>query len=188
MLTRREPKLVVLFFSIVIFSGSVSFTDAETNPKEHRSLVENTNFHILRLDDRLDTIVGEKAVVSKIAEGFVFAEGPVWERRSQMILFSVVRDNKIYELKDNVLNKFLDPVFEGEMPNGMRNVSANGLTFNANGDLVIAEHGNRRVSSISINGKKVSLPQKKMVVALTAQTTWSMTLGGIFTLPTHPMA
>ena len=64
MLTRREPKLVVLFFSILIFSGSVSFTDAETNPKEHRSLVENTNFQILRLDDRLDTIVGEKAVVS----------------------------------------------------------------------------------------------------------------------------
>ena len=161
MLTRREPKLAVLFFSILIFPSSVSFTDTKTHPKEHRSIVENANFYILRLDDRLDTIVGEKAEVSKIAEGFVFAEGPVWDRRSERLLFSDVRDNKIYELKDNVLNKFLDPVFTGEMPDGMRNVSANGLTFNANGDLVIAEHGNRRVSSISIDGKKSVLASKK---------------------------
>ena len=161
MLTRREHNLIVLFSSILIIFALVNFTNAKTKAAEHNGRVENKNFHILRLDDRLDKVVDEKAVVSKIAEGFVFAEGPVWDRRSQRLLFSDVRDNKIYELKDNVLNTFLDPVFEGKMPNGMRNVSANGLTFNADGDLVIAEHGYRRISSISVNGKKSILASKK---------------------------
>ena len=161
MLTRREHNLIVLFSSILIIFALVNFTNVETKAAEHNGRVENKNFHILRLDDRLDKIVDEKAVVSKIVEGFVFAEGPVWDRRSQRLLFSDVRDNKIYEIKDNVLNTFLDPVFKGEMPNGMRNVSANGLTFNADGDLVIAEHGYRRISSISVNGKKSILASKK---------------------------
>lgn len=161
MLTRREHNLIVLFSSILIIFALVNFTNVETKAAEHNGRVENKNFHILRLDDRLDKIVDEKAVVSKIVEGFVFAEGPVWDRRSQRLLFSDVRDNKIYEIKDNVLNTFFYPVFKGEMPNGMRNVSANGLTFNADGDLVIAEHGYRRISSISVNGKKSILASKK---------------------------
>ncbi len=160
MFTRDGRNPIVLFFSILIFSALVSFTNAKKAPSEYKGRVENKNFHILRLDGRLDKIVDEKAVISKIAEGFVFAEGPVWDRRLKRLLFSDVRDNKVYELKDNVLNKFLDPVFEGEIPKGMRNVGANGLTFNADGDLVIAEHGNRRVSSISVNGKKSVLASK----------------------------
>src|SRR5262249_2056433 len=43
---------------------------------------------IERKDPRLDRIVPEGAVIEKLAEGFDWAEGPVWQRRSGVLLFS----------------------------------------------------------------------------------------------------
>ena len=36
---------------------------------------------IERLDDRLDTLIPEDAVIEQVAEGFAWSEGPVWVRR-----------------------------------------------------------------------------------------------------------
>ena len=112
---------------------------------------------VLRLDPRLNDIVSNEAVVKKLVTGFVFAEGPVWDSQAQRLLFSDVRDNKIYQWKNDTLTLFLDPVFEGVAPSGMRNISANGLTFDNQQRLVAAEHGKRQVSRFDSEKKRSAI-------------------------------
>ena len=50
---------------------------------------------VLRVDPRLDAIVPPEARIEKLAEGFVFSEGPVWDRRESRLLFSDVRGNAV---------------------------------------------------------------------------------------------
>ena len=48
------------------------------------------------------------------------------------------------------------PVFLGD-PTGLRSVSPNGLTLDASGQLIIAEHGNRLISRLEADGTRTTL-------------------------------
>jgi hypothetical protein len=50
---------------------------------------------IIRLDQKLDEIVSSDARVEKLAGGFGFVEGPVWDRRGGYLLFSDIPANVI---------------------------------------------------------------------------------------------
>ncbi len=51
---------------------------------------------ILRVDPRLDALVPADARIERIADGFVFTEGPVWIQEESRLMFSNVRANGIY--------------------------------------------------------------------------------------------
>ena len=112
---------------------------------------------ILRVDPRLDSLVPPGAVVEKLAEGYVFTEGPVWIRGESRLLFSDVRANAIHQWTEaDGASPFIDPVFEGDRE-GLRSISSNGLTLDAEGRLVICEHGNRRISRVEADGSRTVL-------------------------------
>ena len=139
-------RCVYYVLSLVCF---ISLGHATTEPKlssGSKQILVGEEAGVLRLDPRLDGIISRNAVVKKLVTGFVFAEGPVWDTQNQRLLFTDVRDNKIYEWKNDSLTLYLDLVFQGPMPPGMRNISANGLTFDSQQRLIVAEHGNRQVS------------------------------------------
>jgi len=109
---------------------------------------------IQRVDPRLDALVPAGAVVEKLADGFAFIEGPVWDRPNARLLFSDVRSNEIYQWSEaDGASTFIDPVFEGDRT-GKRSISSNGLTLDAEGRLVICEHGNRRISRVEADGSR----------------------------------
>ena len=109
---------------------------------------------ILRLDPRLDALIPTDAEVEKLAEGFVFIEGPVWLRGESRLLFSDVRGNTIYQWTEtDGASPFIDPVFDGDRE-GLRSISSNGLTLDEQGRLIICEHGNRRISRVETNGTR----------------------------------
>ena len=132
-------RCVYYVLSLVCF---ISLGHATTEPKlssGSKQILVGEEAGVLRLDPRLDGIISRNAVVKKLVTGFVFAEGPVWDTQNQRLLFTDVRDNKIYEWKNDSLTLYLDPVFQGPMPPGMRNISANGLTFDSQQRLIVAE-------------------------------------------------
>jgi gluconolactonase len=109
---------------------------------------------IQRIDPRLDALIPSGAVVEKLADGFTFIEGPVWDRPNARLLFSDVRGNEIYQWSEaDGASTFIDPVFEGDRT-GKRSISSNGLTLDAEGRLVICEHGNRRISRVEADGSR----------------------------------
>ena len=106
-----------------------------------------------RLDPALNDLVPEDAVIELLADGFGFAEGPVWvEEGGPFLLFSDIPGNRIVKwMPAGEVTAFLSPVFDGEHEEG-RLVGSNGITVAPNGDIVFTEHFNRRISRVSVDG------------------------------------
>jgi gluconolactonase len=105
---------------------------------------------IERLDPALDALVPRDARIEKLAEGFQWSEGPVWRKSGGYLLFSDIPANTIYRWKEGEgISVFLRPAgFTGPTPFG-RELGSNGLVFDANDKLVMADHGNRQVARLN---------------------------------------
>ena len=111
---------------------------------------------IERIDPAFDALVPLGAKIEKLAGGFVFTEGPVWDQRGSRLYFSDLRSNAIHTWSDEEgLDTFLQPVFEGEAAH--ESVGSNGLTIDQQGRLLLMEHGNRLVSRLETNGSRTIL-------------------------------
>jgi gluconolactonase len=114
---------------------------------------------IIRLDPRLDQIVPANASLEKVADGFTWAEGPVWNRTGKYLLFSDVPNNRIIKLKPGErASVFLQSSgYSGTQPFTGREPGSNGLTFDKEGRLVFCQHGDRRISRLEKNGTRTTL-------------------------------
>jgi gluconolactonase len=112
-----------------------------------------------RLDAKLDTIIAPDAVVENLCQGFQWSEGPVWDKKEQRLLFSDVPRNTIYEWREGMKEAqvFMKPSgFTGVSPYG-REAGSNGLAIDAKGQLLLCEHGDRRVAYLTPEGGKRTL-------------------------------
>jgi gluconolactonase len=124
----------------VVLSASVLFAQSADEPT------------IRRVDPALDKILPPGAKVEKVAGGFRFVEGPVWNRKAGYLVFSDIPGNAIMTWSPSGgASVFRARIFEGEYPDGMQ-VGTNGLTLDKEGRIVAAEHGNRQVSRIERDG------------------------------------
>ena len=108
---------------------------------------------IERLDPALDAVLAPETKIEKLAEGFRWSEGPVWRAKEADLVFSDVPANIAYRWREGKgVEVFLpssgntgvgaDPAGEG----------ANGLTVDAQGRLVLCQHGDRRISRLAVDG------------------------------------
>lgn len=113
-----------------------------SSPKETRTMGS-----VEQLDPLLDQLIDASVQPEIIAEGFEWSEGPVWVEHANMLLFSDVPKNIVYKwTEEKGLEKFLEPSgFTSETPRGGESGS-NGLTLNSLGQLVLCQHGDRRVA------------------------------------------
>ena len=114
---------------------------------------------ITRLDPRFDQIVPATAALERVADGFAWAEGPVWSRVGNYLLFSDVPNNRIVKWKaGEQTSVFLQPSgYSGSEPFTGREPGSNGLTFDNEGRLVFCEHGDRRISRLEKDGTRTTL-------------------------------
>jgi gluconolactonase len=104
---------------------------------------------IQRLDPALDALVASDARIETLARGMAWAEGPVWRRAGGYLLFSDAPHNTIWKWKDGEgLTVFMRPSgYTMPDPPG-REMGSNGLTLDARGALVMADHGNRQIARV----------------------------------------
>lgn len=114
---------------------------------------------VVRLDPRLDRLIDPGARAELIGKGFGWAEGPVWiPREGGYLLFSDVARNRIHRWsRAGGLTVFMrSSGYTGVAPYG-REPGSNGLTLDRDGDLLLAEHGDRRIARLDWNGGKRTL-------------------------------
>ena len=101
------------------------------------------------LDKEFDLLVNEDAVVEILAEGFKWSEGPVWVPELNGVLFTDVPENKAYRWdEEKGLSVFLDPSgYTAYAPNNKKS-GGNGLILDKKGNLLIAQHGDRRIARV----------------------------------------
>lgn len=102
---------------------------------------------IERLDPALDSLIPPDAVIEVLAEGFNWSEGPVWIEDGDYVLFSDVPENRIYRWKEGEGDQvWLEPSgYTGDVPRGGE-PGSNGLLLDSEGQLVLCQHGDRRVA------------------------------------------
>lgn len=103
---------------------------------------------ILRLDPAFDALVPAAAKIEKVAGGFQFTEGPLWFKDTGNLWFSDVQGNVIRQLApDGSVTEILRPAgYDGkDAPEGAF-IGSNGLAFDKDGNVLICQHGNRRIA------------------------------------------
>jgi gluconolactonase len=139
---------ICLLLTATALACTLACGGGETTPEPGAESGEHGVGTVLRVDAALDAIVPPDYEIEKLAEGFVFTEGPLWVRDGGYLLFSDVRGNAIFRWSPQEgVSDFIKPVYEGNRE-GL--VSSNGLTLDSKGTLMICEHGNRCISRLSL--------------------------------------
>ncbi len=116
---------------------------------------------IERLDARFDKLVPQDARVERIADGFDWSEGTVWDRARKVLLFSDVPMNTVFQWQEGKgVNVFLKPSgYTGSVPRGGE-PGSNGLLMDPEGRLVLCQHGDRRVARLEADKTFKTLADK----------------------------
>ena len=117
---------------------------------------------IERLDPAINALIPQGAQVEKLADGFAWTEGPVWRKSGGYLLFSDIPRNTIYKWQQGAgLSMFMRPAgYSGATPSG-RELGSNGLVFDVQDVLVMADHGNRQIARvIDSNATKITLADR----------------------------
>ncbi len=103
-----------------------------------------------RLDPRIDHLVPKDALIEVLADGFRWSEGPVWDGANGRVLFSDIPNNAVHSWSEaKGLGTFLQPSgYTAATPFEGREPGSNGLAFDAQGRLILCQHGDRRVARL----------------------------------------
>jgi len=94
-------------------------------------------------DRRFVDIVGDSVEYERLAGGFLFTEGPLWDPRQECLLFSDIPGNAIVRWS---------PVTGARVFRAPSNMS-NGLTWDRRGRLLCCEHATSRVTRTESDGR-----------------------------------
>jgi gluconolactonase len=127
-------------------------------PPHRTGRIREVRTEIVRRDPSLDTLVAPDARLEKLADGFLFTEGPVWVPRTSnapgYLLFSDPNANTIYRWSpvSQVLEYRTKSGYTGIDVGEYGQPGSNGLALDREGRLTINEHGNRRVTRLEKTG------------------------------------
>ena len=109
-----------------------------------------------RWDPAMDAIVPEDWRIEKLAEGFGWAEGPIWISKGKYLLFTDVPGNKMWKWSaKGGLEKFLDPSGAANPdPAIWREAGANGLAVLDSKHILLADTGSRMIQKLDLKTKK----------------------------------
>jgi gluconolactonase len=100
-------------------------------------------------DSALHDLVAPDVSAERVAGGLAFTEGPIW--RANALLFSDIPNNRIVRWRR---------LPEGPELTTFATGHSNGLTLDAQGRLLAAEHGGRRVTRIADDGSRIVLAER----------------------------
>lgn len=140
-------------FSLLILLAMISCNNKEQN---------KTTGTIEKSDPALDSIIAVNAGAEIIAEGFEWSEGPLWIEKEKMLLFSDVPVNTIYKwTEEKGKEVYLKPSgYTGSVPSTCKEPGSNGLLLDANGSLVLCQHGDRRMAKMDA---ALNTPESKFI-------------------------
>lgn len=113
-----------------------------------------TTGRIERQSPALDQVLAPEARLEIVASGFTHIEGPLWVPDSSMLLFSDTPSRTIYRWQgQGGLSKLLESSgYTGRLPYS-KEPGSNGLTLDGRGNLLLCEHGDRRIASLPLSQK-----------------------------------
>jgi gluconolactonase len=152
---RMATAVVILAAVIIVVAQGLPVVHGQPGPSAPVG-------RIVRLDPRFDQLIPRGAGLERIAGGFAWVEGPVWDRSRSSLLFSDIPKNSVFEWRPGTgVRLFMTPSgYTGSTPFQGREPGSNGLAFDAEGRLVLCEHGDRRIARLEADGRKTTLADR----------------------------
>jgi gluconolactonase len=131
----------IFFFALLVITATAS---CQVKPSKYPLIGRVEKF-----DPALDAIVSPNAKAEIIAEGFDWSEGPLWIEKQKMLIFSDVPQNTIYKWTEAKGKEvYLSPSGYTDTAKRGGETGSNGLTLDNKGNLVLAQHGDRRIAGM----------------------------------------
>ena len=112
---------------------------------------KNPNAKIEIFDESILEIINIYSEIEELADSISLPEGPVWDKASNSLLFTDVIGNKLYKWNEEEGTKeYISPSGNtGYAPNvNLGLLGGNGLLIDKNGDIIVCQHGDRRLAKI----------------------------------------
>ncbi|MBX2875928.1 MAG: SMP-30/gluconolactonase/LRE family protein [Saprospiraceae bacterium] len=136
----------ILFFLFFLFSCEAKKAEEQKEEETTTTTFQNTG-EIEKLQDQLDQFLSPGTLPEIIAEGFDWSEGPLWIADKKMLLFSDIPPNSIYSWTEKEGKKlYLKPSGYTGDKDRSGEPGSNGLLLNKDGQLVLCQHGDRRLA------------------------------------------
>jgi gluconolactonase len=165
MLTRRTIiASAVLLPAAHVLAATVPVSGLPDTVKSHHAPYP-TFGSIERLDPALDKLLSAGAAMEKLAEGFDWIESPLWVKQGGYLLFSEIPLNSIYKWEEGRgVSLFMKPAGYSGDRTDLKEPGTNGLVLDAQGALVMCQHGNRRIAKLPSlakpNDQQIALAEK----------------------------
>lgn len=132
----------------VLLIGCIAYNTSCSNPPGTNATVKKDSVvgSIEIYDSTAKNLINQNANIEVIGRNYKWSEGPVWVPSRQMLLFSDVLENTIYQWNGtDTPTAWLTP--SGYTDTAVRNGEngSNGLTLDRNGNLLLCQSGNRQV-------------------------------------------
>ena len=113
-----------------------------------------------RLAPSFDSLISRDAQIEVLATGFNWSEGPAWYQ--DRVIFSDVPENTAFQWKegDPTASVFLKPSGLTGKSDSDRPQGSNGLATDADGHLILCQHGDRRIAKLEKDGRFTSLADR----------------------------
>lgn len=115
---------------------------------------------IVRQDRALDQLIAPDAKIEVLASGFHWLEGPLWIEDDQGggLLFSDIPANSIWRWRENAgVDLYMKPSGYTGLVDGGSEPGSNGLILDRALNLILCEHGDRRLARLTPDGGKITL-------------------------------
>jgi gluconolactonase len=141
----KNSKLFLLLILLSACANPNTSSNIEDEDFEFQSVGS-----IERLDPDLNIFLPQDAKIELIASGFEWSEGPLWLEDQNALIFSDVPTNKIWKWTEkDSLSLFLEPSGYLGTETNKKEPGSNGLALNTSGQLIICQHGERRVARMN---------------------------------------
>jgi gluconolactonase len=117
---------------------------------------------LYKVENEFDNIIAPNTPIEKLADGFSFTEGPVWHPDG-FLLFSDPNLNVIYRynpINKNVTIYQSHSGYTGTDIGTLGQPGSNGLAIDAEGRLIVCQHGNRQLIRHELKGPITILADK----------------------------
>jgi len=137
---------------LILIGLTIFFFGCRTKPVDQLKNLENADtttsrLSVERLSKTMDDIIPPGELPEIIAKGFEWTEGPVWLPEQNMLLFSDIPKNSVFQWseRDGVKLYLKSSGYTDTISRGGE-TGSNGLLLDNKGHLILCQHGDRRIA------------------------------------------
>ena len=146
-----KPKTNACLLAVAIFWAVACNTNPKVDDANNPPVAATTApaRRIAILDTEALKLIDSTAAIEVLGEGYKWAEGPLYIKDGDYVLFSDIPNNKVYKWKEGSgVSLYLTPSGHTYAEKKEVEPGSNGLLLSPKGELVLCQHGDRRMAKM----------------------------------------